>query len=149
MHLALQRGMFKTGSRQNPKFSSKTYHWNSVYSPLQRTPCLVEILAVSARRGTNASAQAGSGQGHHCSRPQMGPPVTAFFCHTSMRQLRVLLRQVWLGLEEMGQLEPDCLQPSSDCPHLHKTARNWLAPTFLAAPPGPGERGGGAVTHRP
>lgn len=116
---------------------------------MQRTPCLGETLAVRARKGTNMRAQAGGGHGHGYSRPQMGPPTTAFFYHTSMWQLRVVLRQAWLGLEETGQLGPDCLQPSSDCPLQLKSLGNWLVLTFLAASPGPRERGGEAVAHRP
>lgn len=50
------------------------------------------------------SVHAGGGRGHGYSRPQMRPPATAFFYHTRMWQLRVVLRQVWLGLEETGQL---------------------------------------------
>jgi len=89
----------------------------------------VETQAVSARKGTNVRAQAGGGHGHGYSRTQLGPPAAAFFYHTCMWHLRAVLRPGWLGLQETGQLRPGCLQPSSDCPHLHRSQE--LAGTHL------------------
>lgn len=118
-HLAPQWRTFKRDACQNQKFSSKKIYWNSVWSPLVRTP-LMEMLTVRAWKST--SVKAGDGQNHSYCRPQVVPPATAFFCHTSQGHLRIVLA---------GVVWPGCLWPSSDCPHLQKSFRDWLVPISL------------------
>lgn len=96
----------------------------------------MEMLTVRAWKST--SVKAGDGQNHSYCRPQVVPPATAFFCHTSQGHLRIVLA---------GVVWPGCLWPSSDCPHLQKSFRDWLVPISLSTSPGTGEKA--VLTHRP
>lgn len=68
------------------------------------------------------------------------PPAAVFFCHTSQGHFRVVLA---------GVARPGCLQPSSDCPHLQKSFRDWLAGASLRLqhPQAQGKKA--VLTHRP
>lgn len=78
----------------------------------------MEMLTVKAWKGT--PMKFGGGKSHGYSKPQVVPPATAFFHHSIKWQLRVVLA---------GVVRPGCLRPSSDCPHLQKSFKNWLVPT--------------------
>lgn len=96
----------------------------------------MEMLAARAWKGS--PVKAGDGQGHGYSRPQVVPPATLLFYHTSQRQLRVLLA---------GVVRPGCLQPHLNALTYKKVSGiGWCQPPF-AASPGTGKEA--VVIHRP